>query len=940
MSDGLTPRTRRLARCSWPLALAVTLLWTVFASASAQEQGVVTGQVVDASISEPIPSALVELVAEGGRVARSTITSNDGRFRLAGVSPGTYALVISTVGYETRRIEGVRVGVTPVVFDRIELTSRAFELNPVVVSASRHREKALEAPASVHTVSPEQIEEQPTTTPADYVRGLPGIDVATNGLSQHNVVARGFNDIFSSSLLVLTDNRWASVPSLRFNAYNLIPQTSEDIERIELVLGPGAALYGPNVANGVMHIITKSPFQNQETVASVTGGERELVKGALRHSGQPTEDVAYKVSGMYLRGMDWRFVDPVEAENRAVADNCLAMFDPTNPACLAFFSRQGEPPDSQRLQRIGRRDFEQERFAGTARVDLRLAEQSTLVLEGGTTRMGSSIEMTGIGSAQADDWSYTYFQGRFNRGDLFVQSYINMSDAGDTYLLRDGAPITDNSILYVGQVQHASDVSDQQRFIYGADVVRTIPRTEGSINGRNEDDDNFTELGGYVQSETRLSRKLDLVAAARVDWHSVLEQAVFSPRAGVVFKPQAGHNFRVTYNRAFNQPDANNLFLDIQASPTIGPFTNFSVRASGVPSSTGLTFRRDCGPSASEPCMRSPFNAQPGQYLAPDAAWQFWQDAVDGFRALVEAGALAEVGLTSLDPRLEATLRALDPAGQSGTTLKLLDRFDPEEPFKEVTAARVTDVAPLDPIITNTLEAGYKGVISDRLLLRVDVYYTHVSDFIGPLLAETPNVFLDVGQVINFVGPALVDSGYASIIPVVGVGISNVPLGTITPEQAASPSDVVITYRNFGEVDLWGSDIGATFLATDELSFTGSYSFVSDNFFPNLDGITDVALNASQNKASLTARYRNERARFSLDLGGRWIDSFPVNSGEFAGTVPSYVIFDANVTYGIPGLRGSEVTLSAYNLFDNTHREMVGAPELGRLLLLRLRQTF
>lgn len=59
-------------------------------------------------------------------------------------------------------------------------------------------------------------------------------------------MVRGFNNIFSGGLLTLTDNRIARVPSLRLNAYNFIPVTNDDIERIEVVLGPGSAVYGPS----------------------------------------------------------------------------------------------------------------------------------------------------------------------------------------------------------------------------------------------------------------------------------------------------------------------------------------------------------------------------------------------------------------------------------------------------------------------------------------------------------------------------------------------------------------------------------------------------------------------------------------------------------------------------------------------------------------------
>src|SRR4030095_9783357 len=135
----------------------------------------------------------------------------------------------------------------------VSLVSRALRMNPVVVTPSRTEEKAVKAPASTWVVTTSDIASRPATSTVDHVRDVPGVDVASTGLTQHSVVARGFNNVFSGSLLVLTDNRLASVPSLRVNTYSLIPVTDDDIERIEMVLGPAWALYGPNVTNGVMH---------------------------------------------------------------------------------------------------------------------------------------------------------------------------------------------------------------------------------------------------------------------------------------------------------------------------------------------------------------------------------------------------------------------------------------------------------------------------------------------------------------------------------------------------------------------------------------------------------------------------------------------------------------------------------------------------------------
>ena len=82
----------------------------------------------------------------------------------------------------------------------------------------------------------------------------PGVDIITQGVQSTNVVVRGFNNIFSGALYTLTDNRMAGVPSLRVNVMHFVPTTDEDLQRMEVVLGPGSALYGPNTANGVLHL--------------------------------------------------------------------------------------------------------------------------------------------------------------------------------------------------------------------------------------------------------------------------------------------------------------------------------------------------------------------------------------------------------------------------------------------------------------------------------------------------------------------------------------------------------------------------------------------------------------------------------------------------------------------------------------------------------------
>ena len=259
---------------------------------------------IDSETRAPINGADVRAGNAG------VLTNANGSFTLS-VPAGRYTVTATMVGYDPGTADvNVTSGSVEV---EIVLVSTAFRLNPVVVTASRQRsERTLSAPSQVNVATAEQIEVLAPTTPVDYVKAMPGVDVIQTGINQSNTVARGFNNIFSGALLVLTDNRYARVPSLRFNAYNMIPTTPLDVERVEVVLGPASALYGPNSANGVMHIITTSPIDKPGTSISLSGGSRNIFTGAFRQAFRFNDMVGLKVSGQYFRGDDFEYTDPVE----------------------------------------------------------------------------------------------------------------------------------------------------------------------------------------------------------------------------------------------------------------------------------------------------------------------------------------------------------------------------------------------------------------------------------------------------------------------------------------------------------------------------------------------------------------------------------------------------------------------------------------------------
>jgi outer membrane receptor for ferrienterochelin and colicins len=190
------------------------------------------------------------------------LTGTSGAYRIAGIPAGTYTVRFTLAGWSL--VEETDVGVTAGQTSNVSVTlsERSFSLNPITVTASKRMEKALEAPAAIEVVSREAIAERPAVTPSEQVKEQAGVDFVNTGLQQNYVVVRGFNNIFSGATLNLTDYRISRVPSLRVNVSHFTPTTSFDLERVEVVLGPGSALYGPNAANGVIHYLTQSPIDD------------------------------------------------------------------------------------------------------------------------------------------------------------------------------------------------------------------------------------------------------------------------------------------------------------------------------------------------------------------------------------------------------------------------------------------------------------------------------------------------------------------------------------------------------------------------------------------------------------------------------------------------------------------------------------------------------
>ena len=936
------------------LSILSLFLYIVLGLAVASVQAATLNiEAIDARTGNSLNDVSISVTSEGGAVATG-VSDATGALEIPDLAAGVYTITASSPSYADAVVSDIALAADETKSIEITLSSEVIQLEQVAITASRRREKVLEAPASVALVGDSEIKDRVAPSVTEHLKSVRAVDVVTAGLGASYVVVRGFNNVFSGSLLSLVDNRIASVPSLRVNSYSFIPTISEDIEQIEVVSGPGAALYGPNSANGVMHIITRSPFTSQGTTISLGDGERGVLMGSLRHAGVVNETIGYKFSGNYFQGNDWE-------EGRAKED----------------------------LEGTGGLIFDTYKASGEFRVDYSPNNDTTAIIASGFTQ-ATGIELTGIGAGQAQNWTYGYLQGRFIHKDLFAQAFWNRSNAGDTYVVRSGDPTVDNSDLYVGQIQHGYSFGNRQRFTYGLDALLTRPDTEGTINGINEEDDNINEIGAYLQSETRILSQLKFIAAGRIDDHSQLEDIVLSPRVALAYQPNNDHNLRITYNRAFNTPRTSDLFLDILSvkdpfglganfQPVLGFSPNIDIRAQGVRSETGFTFKRSAD---GRPEFRSPFSPlaklSAETYIPLDdpvltnVMWNIGRSAVmSGVKPVFEAGLTAQ-GLPT--PTVEALLNGFDnliPQQVVGVK-NVLRSLDPQVgDFVDI--EDVNDVNPLKPTITQTYEVGYKGILMNKLAFSADVYHSRIKDFVGPLVVETPNVFLDPGTLgaslgeqitvaladpqnaglnqalLAFDAPAQGGNGNGSPVDeLVGLFVAGtenngpafIPFGTVTPEQATDPNAIMLTYRNYGDISLNGLDLNFTYYLNPSLSFGANYSFVSKDLFEDVDGLGDIALNAPKNKFGASVQYFNADLGLGIGFRTRYVAGFPVRSGVYIGDIESYYTFDLNAGYDLPIGPRPRLSLTVQNLLNRRHQQFIGSPEIGRLSMVRLTQTF
>lgn len=173
-------------------------------------------------------------------------------------------------------------------------------MNTRVVTASKSKERAFNVPAAISVITNEDLRRSGVTSVAEALRMVPGVHVAQYASGAWSVGARGFGDQFSNKLLVMVDGRSVYTPTFSGVYWENLNMPMEDIDRIEVIRGPGATIWGANAVNGVINIVTKEAKYTQGAYVSAGAGNIERAFAEGRVGGELGDYGHYRLYSRYL----------------------------------------------------------------------------------------------------------------------------------------------------------------------------------------------------------------------------------------------------------------------------------------------------------------------------------------------------------------------------------------------------------------------------------------------------------------------------------------------------------------------------------------------------------------------------------------------------------------------------------------------------------------
>jgi iron complex outermembrane receptor protein len=353
-----------------------------------------------------------------------------------------------------------------------------------VTSVARHSESIFQAPASVQVITRGDIRRSGATSIAEALRLADNLEVAQKNSHDWGISARGFNTALANKLLVMIDGRTVYTPLFSGVFWNVQDYLLEDIDRIEIISGPGGTMWGANAVNGVINIITRSAADTQGLYAEGGGGNQLQALGAARYGGTLGSEASFRVYAKY-------------------------------------FDRDDEVyPDGQRAG-----DGWHQTQTGF-RIDSAASGRDTLSLHGDFYQGHAGVDTGGAAETGGGNLVARWTSTLSDESDLSLQTYYDRTHLIDPIppailndvLLAPAGLLHDDLTTYDIDLQHRFSLGDRNRFVWGLGYRYTHDLVESAPGlGLLPTTLNQSLFSVFLQDEIAIGSRLSLIIGSKIE---------------------------------------------------------------------------------------------------------------------------------------------------------------------------------------------------------------------------------------------------------------------------------------------------------------------------------------------------------------------------------------------------------------------------------------
>lgn len=407
----------------------------------------------------------------------------------------------------------------------------------LVVTAILQEQPISEAPSNMYVITAEDIRHSGATDIPTLLRRVPGMEVMQTTGADYNVSVRGDNQLFSNKLLVQVDGRSVYLDGAGHVNWRWIPVVLGEIERIEILKGPAGYIYGFNAFDGVVNIITKSPFQKGQKAVQMAGGEFGTFQSAALLGGV-NDKLGYRISFGYDQNQQWRNRDGLAFRNYQI-----------NGRTMYRLSAGGQLTASGGWMDINK-------FDGTLSSTTRDVSEATQ----GYGRLGYQ---TSNFQAQAF-WTGTYIKDTILTHPL-LNDLIKFVNPGE-------ATTKTSMNTYDAMAQYTTSFDSNHQFVIGANY-RYITQASDFYDQFGEEH----RFGIYLQDTWALTSTLSAILGARYDLDTFINPTT-SPRGALIWKFLPDHSLRASIAVGYRPPTLirtnleSGIMFNLPPTPFVTPF--------------------------------------------------------------------------------------------------------------------------------------------------------------------------------------------------------------------------------------------------------------------------------------------------------------------------------------------------------------------------------